>query len=71
MDVVGHNDEGVECEAAFGSLILKSVDEEQGVAFDLEEASPGGGDRGDEVCADFLRRQRLGWRIQGPGLKPH
>ena len=68
MDVVGHDDEGVELNSILGSLFLKDFDQEVCVLFDLEEASAIGGDRCDEVGAEFLRSSWHG--EEGPGLKP-
>jgi hypothetical protein len=51
MDVVGHDYEGVELQAAFGTLLLKDFHEEGGVSFDLEESAAGGC---DEVGSDVL-----------------
>ena len=48
MDVVGHDDEGVEFVMAFGSVVLEGFDEEFGVAFDLKEAASVVGSAGDE-----------------------
>ena len=67
--MVRHDDEGVELDAVFVSLFLKDIDEEVCVLFDLEEASAIGGDRCDEVGAEFLRSLWHGEK--GPGLKPH
>lgn len=39
VDVVGHDDEGVEFIAAFGSVVLEGFDEEFGVGGDLKEAA--------------------------------
>lgn len=58
MDVVGHDDEGVELEAAFGAVLLEDFEEEFGVAFDLEETSSVGGGGGDEERSDFLGCER-------------
>jgi hypothetical protein len=41
VEVVGHDDEGVEFVVSFGSVVLEGFDEEFGVAFDLEEAVAG------------------------------
>ena len=48
VDVVGHDDEGVEFVVSFGSVVLEGFDEEFGVAFDLEEAAAIVGSAGDE-----------------------
>ena len=68
MDVIGHDDKGVELNAFFGALLLKDFYEECGVLFDLEEASAIGGGRCDEVGAEFLWGSWHG--EEGPGLKP-
>ncbi len=51
MDVVGHDDEGVEEVVAFASVVLQGVEEELGVGGELEEAAAVVGGCGDEVCA--------------------
>ncbi len=48
MDVVGHDDEGVEFVEAFGAVVLQRLDEEGGVCVGLEEAAAVVGDCGDE-----------------------
>lgn len=69
MDVVGHDDEGVELNSILASLFLKDIDQEICVFFGLEEASAIGGDRCDEVGAKFLWSS---WHGEAsPGLKPH
>ena len=68
MDVVGHDDEGVELNSIHASLFSKDVHKEGCVLFDLEEASAIGGDRCDEVGSEFLRGSWHG--EEGPGLKP-
>ena len=68
--MVRHDDEGVEWKAAFGSLVLKDLNEQIGVLFDLEEASAIGSDSCDEVGAEFLRGSWHGWRRERePGAK--
>jgi len=51
VDVVGHDDEGVEFVAVFGLVMLEGVDEEFGVALDLEEEAAVVGSAGDEESA--------------------
>jgi hypothetical protein len=68
MDVVGHDDEGVELQAVLPALLLEDFDQEKGVLFYLEETSAVGGDGCDEVGAEFLRGSWHG--EEGPGLKP-
>lgn len=51
VDVVGHDDEGVEFVVSFGAVVLEGFDEEFGVAFDLEEAAAVVGSAGDEEGA--------------------
>jgi hypothetical protein len=68
MDVVRHDNEGVELNPVLASLFLKDIDEEACVLFDLEEASAIGGDGCNEVGATFLRSSWHG--EEGPGLKP-
>jgi hypothetical protein len=68
MDVVRHDDEGVNLNPVLASLFLQDMDEEVCILFDLEEASAIGSDRCDEVGAKFLRNSWHG--EEGPGLKP-
>jgi hypothetical protein len=49
MDVVGHDDEGVELEVAFVAIVLECFDEERGVGVELEEGAAVGGGAGYEV----------------------
>jgi hypothetical protein len=51
MDVVGHDDEGVEFVEALMSVVLEGFEEEAGGGFDLEEAAALRGDGGEEECA--------------------
>lgn len=51
VDVVGHDDEGVEFVASFGAIVLERFDEEFGVASYLEEATTIVGSAGDEEGA--------------------
>jgi hypothetical protein len=72
MQVVGHDDEGVELIAAFGPVGEKDVEEEEvGVLLDLEKTTAVrcGGD--DEVSAELLRRRErhLGRLKERPGAK--
>ena len=55
MDVVGHEDEGVEMVAAFRAVVVEEVEKEVRVGFRLKEAAAIGGNGGDEEGADFLR----------------
>jgi hypothetical protein len=48
MDVVGHDDEGVELVVAFGPVVLEGFDEKFGVALDLKEAAAVVSSAGDE-----------------------
>jgi hypothetical protein len=67
VDVIGHDDEGVEFVVAFGSVVLKGFEEEFGVAVDLEEAAAIVGCAGDEVRAG--REVRVGIAIGTSGAK--
>jgi hypothetical protein len=51
VNVIGHDDEGVEFIVAFGAVVLEGFEEELGVAVDLEEAAAVMGGAGDEVGA--------------------
>jgi len=51
MDVVGHEDEGVELVVAFAAVVLEGFEEEVGGGFNLEEASALVGLGGDEESA--------------------
>ena len=70
MDVIGHDDEGVELQAVLLALLLEDFDQEKGVLFYLEEASASAIGCGacDEVGAEFLWGSWHG--EEGPGLKP-
>ena len=64
VDVVGHDDEGVEFVVSFGAVVLDGFDEEFGVAFDLKEATAVIGSAGDEEgagagCAGGIAMRRL------------
>jgi hypothetical protein len=48
VDVVGHDDEGVEFVEALRAIALEGFEEELGGGVDLEEAATVVGDRGDE-----------------------
>ena len=54
MDVVWHDYEGVELEAAFVAILEERCDEEFGVGCALEVAMLLEGRDGDGVCAWFL-----------------
>ena len=51
VNVVGHDDEGVEFVCSFGAVVLEGFEEEFGVRGELEEAATVVGDGGDEECA--------------------
>ena len=51
MDVVGHDDEGVQLVVAFCAVVLKGLQEELGVGGELEEAAGVVGAAGDEEGA--------------------
>jgi hypothetical protein len=51
VDVVGHDDEGVEFVEAFTAIVLERVEEEMCVGFDLEESAAVGCDGREEECA--------------------
>ena len=51
VDVVWHDDEGVEFVCPFGAVVLEGFEEEVGVRGELEEAATIVGDGGDEECA--------------------
>ena len=51
VDVVGHDDEGVEEIVAFGAVVLEGFEEEVAVGGELEEAAGVVGAGGDEVSA--------------------
>jgi len=55
VEVVGHEDEGVELVAAFCAVIVEYLEEEIGVGVGLKEAAAIGGDGGDEEGSNFLR----------------
>jgi hypothetical protein len=72
VKVVRHDDEAVELIAAFGPVSGKDIEEEISVLLDLEKTTAVGGDGGDEVGAELLRRRErhLGRIKESPGLKP-
>jgi len=51
VNVVGHDDEGVEFVCALGAVVLESFEEEVGVRGKLEYAATIVGDGGDEECS--------------------
>jgi hypothetical protein len=51
VDVVGHDDEGVEFVVSFGAIVLERFDEEFGVALDLKDAAAVVGSAGDKEGA--------------------
>jgi hypothetical protein len=51
VDVVWHCDIGVEFVEALGPIVLEDVEKEVCVGLGLKEATPTGGDCGDEECA--------------------
>ena len=51
MDVVGHDDEGVEFVVTFGPVVLEGFDEEFGVGGNLEETASVVSSAGDEECS--------------------
>jgi hypothetical protein len=58
LDVVGHEDEGVQCDSRFGTVVLKDLDEEEAVPFNLEEAAALRCNACDKEGADLLRGKR-------------
>jgi hypothetical protein len=52
--MIRHDNESVQLDAIFASLVLKDVEEESRVLFDLEESSTGCCDGGDEVGSELL-----------------
>jgi hypothetical protein len=57
VQVIGHDDEGVELIATFGPVSGKDVEEEISVLLDLESATAVRGDSGDEVECGALEAQ--------------
>jgi len=58
MDVVGHDDEGMDRHAVLCALVSHYGEEEFGGAVGLEDAASLCGDEGEEESPDFLRRER-------------
>jgi hypothetical protein len=54
MDVIGHDHEGMELKARFGTLLLKKSYEEGGVVVNLEKSTARGSDACYEVSSEFL-----------------
>jgi hypothetical protein len=63
VDVIGHDDEGVEFIVAFAAIVLECVEEEMGVGGELEEAAPiiglGADEEGSVACCSGGDRHRL------------
>lgn len=55
VDVVGHEDEGVQLIAAFGAVVVEEMEKKVGVRVGLEKAAAIRGDGGDEEGAEFGR----------------
>jgi len=55
MDVIGHEDEGVDRVASFGAIVVEKLKEEVCVDVGLEETATIRGDGGDEESAKLLR----------------
>lgn len=55
MDVVGHEDEGVQLIAALGAVVVEKLEEQVDVRVGLKNAAAIRGDGGDEEGAEFLR----------------
>jgi hypothetical protein len=58
VDVIGHDDEGMKLDAAFGTVLIEDFEKELGIAFDLEEAPSFGGGGGYEEGAGLLWGER-------------
>ena len=72
VDVIGHQDEGVEMIAVFCAILPENVEEEFGVRLDLKESTTVCGIRCDEECPDFLRSERhLASLVWEAGFAPH
>ena len=71
VKVVRHDDEGVEVIAVLIAVVSKGFEKECGVGFYLEESAAVGGDSGDEICSELLRRRErhLGRIKEKPGAK--
>ena len=54
VEVVWHEDEGVDLVAAFGAVVVEELEEKVGVVVDLKEAAAISGAGCDEEGADFL-----------------
>jgi|GEM_PF-5612875 len=63
MNVIRHDDEGVDLHAGFRALILHDGQEKFDVSFNLKYSSSLRGDKSDEECSDFLRGERHWERI--------
>lgn len=57
VDVIGHEDEGVEFIAVFRAVVVEELEEQCRVCVGLKEAAAIGSDGGDEEGADFLWRE--------------
>ena len=57
MEMIGHEDEGVDLVAAFGAVVVEEAQKEVGVCVGLEEAAALGGNGGDEIGAQFGREE--------------
>jgi hypothetical protein len=74
MDVVGHDDEGVEFVVTFAAVVLEGFEEEFGCGCDLEETAAvvglGGDEEGSVACCSGGDRHRfpnLPQRLKPPG----
>lgn len=72
MNVIGHDDEGVEFVVAFAAIVLEGVEEEMAVGFGLEEAAAVIGLSCDEECAVASEACGIAhaWPSVSQGLKP-
>ena len=72
VDVVGHDDEGVEFVVAFSAIVLEGLEEELCCGCDLEECSSvcslGGDEEGSVACCSGGFRHR--WPSLPQWLKP-
>ena len=63
VDVVGHDDEGVEFVVAFAAIVLEGIEEELGCGFGLEEAAAvvglGADEEGAVACCSGGDSHRL------------
>lgn len=64
MDVIGHEDEGMDRIATLSAVVVHQTDQEIRVGVGLEGAAAVRGDGGDEEGADFLRGE-LGHEVEG------